>query len=85
MTITTPFTSVTGLEKNFRPGCGPCCRKSSVRVNTQNSSTNSKNNSTNRSIDTSPAEVDNVYNAVKDTWEKQKMIMAGLIRTTAGM
>lgn len=31
-TTTTPFTMEMQMQKDYRPGCGPCCRKSSVTV-----------------------------------------------------
>lgn len=81
-TITTPFTNVATVEKNFRPGCGPCCQQSHVQVslNTHVTSGNDTMARTHTNIHTFPAEVDKVYSAIKDTWEKQKMIMAGVIR-----
>ena len=75
------------MEKNFRPGCGPLCQESYVHVNlsTHSTSANDTASRTASKIHTFPAEVHKVFDTIKDTWEKQKMIMAGVIRTTAGM
>ena len=78
-TVSTPFTSIVEMQKEFRPGCGPCCRKSNVTVTLSSNNAQAGGHKI-RSIKMFPDDVDKVYLAINDTWEKQKMLMAGVFR-----
>jgi hypothetical protein len=79
ITVTTAFTRVTGLQKVYKPGCGAsCCSKAEVIVAVMPGAPGSDEYQS--AIRTFPDELDNVYATIADTWEKQKMIMAGVLR-----